>query len=647
MRRFFFASSLFPMPARGLSFSRYRGPIPAAPVAREKTTGDAQGPQSYAPAPSSTKLYDDIDSILQPLVKRKFPEDESPSSSSISEDGSALPSDRKTADCWIFKTKVVDKFGMDAHVEAIEKFEDLANVLPEQLEKHFLTYRRRFGLKVPTSVQKVTIPLVLQGRDVLCIAPTGSGKSVCYLVPTIAKTILDQKTAADSGNPLVVEQSDIESIVSAKMSRGEICKYCELDVSKAKVCPITGHLHKPPADLLPGAGVFDEENGKDDEHFGPAEPRIVILAPTSELVKQIHSVCMSFRCSLKVALLVRATTEADKQAQARLLKGSNIVISTPEPLIQALYKREVSFNKVQAIVFDEVDALLGVAYFDFVKIMLAKLPKHEKRPQRLLFGATLPPSMHEMIRDVMLLPSHRFVTGDTLDNQRIGTRNSNITHLVFMVSRAEKIDKLQWLYDTQRITANQRTIIFCNSRHNVDYVTRQLRARIGEPHQVRFVTMDSKMNAEDRDRAKKLFQSGVCTAMVCTDLMSRGIDFHGVVYVVHYEMPLDFEVFIHRSGRCGRHGLPGFCYSLYTPEDVRLAKPLVAFLRQTRQLVPAKLVEYSNSSFAEIFQNSLLHHPTKSFKRRNPEVNTPAHGRGIAKYPDFKHLLKSREGSPV
>jgi superfamily II DNA/RNA helicase len=457
------------------------------------------------------------------------------------------------------------------------------------------------------------------------------------------------REAAGGNDDSATTQRSIESAVSAKMARGEICKYCELAVSVAKICPITGHLHKPPADPLHGAGrPGGEEDGEDDRDcYGPAEPSIVVLVPTTELVVQVHAVCMAMRCSLKVATLIRATTEDEKKAQAKNIRRSDIVISTPEPVIQALYKREISLTKVQSIVLDEVDALLGIAYFDFIKIILARLPKNEKRSQRLLFGATLPPVVYEMIRDVMLLPSHRFVTGDVLVNERLGTRNSNITHLVFMVSRAEKLDKIQWLYDTQRIMPDQRTIIFCNSRHNVKYVARHLQARIGENQHIRVVTMDAHMSTEDRERAKKLFQSGMSTVMVCTDLMSRGIDFHGVVYVVNYEMPLDFEVFTHRSGRCGRHGLSGFCYSLYTPEDVRLAKPLVAFLRQTRQMVPAKLVEYANSSFVEIFKNSILHHPTKSFKRRNPEINTPAHGRGMAKYPDFKHLLQSREGSPI
>ena len=627
MRRFVYSSrrivKLFGF--RHLSVSKYRGPLPKLPP---DATSDAAQERQNA----------DIDSVLQPLERQQTAEPRV---------GEHAVSERKSADCWVFQTKVVDKFGMDAHVEPLPSFEALSGMLPEQLNKYFSLYRKRFGLKVPTSVQQVAFPLIFQGRDVLCIAPTGSGKSVCYLVPTIARALLDQiKTDDGSTGSVVVDQSDIEAVVSAKIARGEICKYCELEVGAAKVCPITGHLHKPPDDPLhftESAAASDDNTPRD----GPTAPVIVVLVPTSELALQVHQVCMSFRCTLKVAPLVRVKTEAERNEQKKLLKGCDVIIATPEPLIQAVYKRQVSLSKTQTIVLDEVDSLLGTASFEFIKIILARLPKHEKRPQRLLFGATLPPSMYEMIRDVMLLPSHRFITGDVLSDQRIGSRNSNITHLVFLVSRAEKIEKIRWLYDTQRITANQRTIIFCNSRHNVDYVTKKLKASIGESHQVRIVTMDSRTNAEDRERAKKLFQGGICTVMVCTDLMSRGIDFHGVMYVVHYEMPLDFEVWTHRSGRCGRHGLPGYCYSLFTPEDVRLAKPLVAHLRQTRQIVPAKLVEYSNSSFVDIFKNSLLHHPTKTFKRRNQEVHTPAHGRGVSKYPDYKHQLSNREAAPA
>lgn len=45
----------------------------------------------------------------------------------------------------------------------------------------------------PTLVQRRAIPLALDGRDVLCKAKTGSGKTAAYLLPVLA-AILKRKT---------------------------------------------------------------------------------------------------------------------------------------------------------------------------------------------------------------------------------------------------------------------------------------------------------------------------------------------------------------------------------------------------------------------------------------------------------------------
>lgn len=55
------------------------------------------------------------------------------------------------------------------------------------LEKDLLQGILRMGYKVPTPVQRKTLPIALAGMDVVCMARTGSGKSLCFLLPLIHK----------------------------------------------------------------------------------------------------------------------------------------------------------------------------------------------------------------------------------------------------------------------------------------------------------------------------------------------------------------------------------------------------------------------------------------------------------------------------
>lgn len=60
----------------------------------------------------------------------------------------------------------------------IKSFED-ANIRPLVLENVY-----KSGYKTPTPIQKHSIPIVLEGRDLMACAQTGSGKTVYKLHKT-------------------------------------------------------------------------------------------------------------------------------------------------------------------------------------------------------------------------------------------------------------------------------------------------------------------------------------------------------------------------------------------------------------------------------------------------------------------------------
>lgn len=51
----------------------------------------------------------------------------------------------------------------------------------------------KLGIDTPSPIQDQTIPLILEGRDVIGLAETGTGKTAAFLVPLIHKTNLEYK----------------------------------------------------------------------------------------------------------------------------------------------------------------------------------------------------------------------------------------------------------------------------------------------------------------------------------------------------------------------------------------------------------------------------------------------------------------------
>ena len=75
------------------------------------------------------------------------------------------------------------------------------------------------------------------------------------------------------------------------------------------------------------------------------------------------------------------------------------------------------------------------------------------------------------------------------------------------------------------------------------------------------------MLQSNRNRVFHDFRSGVCRNLVCSDLLTRGIDIQAVNVVINFDFPKNSETYLHRIGRSGRFGHLGLAINLVTYED--------------------------------------------------------------------------------
>ena len=534
---------------------------------------------------------------------------------------------------------------------------ELETTFPPQLRSAFQTFRGVHGLHQPTSTQIQAISAIVDGGDLLCVAPTASGKTLCFVLPILARLMAEDAALGNGG--LTGGDTVREGLADAAV-RDSVdpltCKYCGLDMTKAKVCPQTAAPHPPLSALLGGRATSAAavRNAVTGGRGAMASPRAVILCPTADLARQIHRLIVDLITTgtaaggpsdgggspvlaaegggprrVKAGLFFKWTDESEETFVRRSVHQCDILVGVAQQVFMGLETGRLLPGRVEVVVVDEVDDSFKLEKFEPLWKALqrmrcvgggggsgnghprSRLASPESRPQLILTGATLPDELHDFLRAKVLHADHRLITATKSLDSVTKKYSSNITHSVLLVSRDEKVTRIKQLYDDEIIGAAQRTIVFCNSKATVRWLCGELALALRR-HRVCIAHITSERTLYHRTAALKMFASGVATLLVSTDLCARGLDFDEaeVVHVVNYDMPVVWENFTHRAGRCGRRvGSRGYVHSLFTPDDVRIARPLVRILASTGQVVPAALQAYANQGFLECFARRMREHP--------------------------------------
>ncbi|CAO3694955.1 unnamed protein product [Rhizopus stolonifer] len=134
-----------------------------------------------------------------------------------------------------------------------------------------------------------------------------------------------------------------------------------------------------------------------------------------------------------------------------------------------------------------------------------------------------------------------------------------VTQYYAFVEEKQKVHCLNTLFSKLQIN---QSIIFCNSTNRVELLAK----KITELGYSCFYS-HARMLQSHRNRVFHDFRNGVCRNLVCSDLLTRGIDIQAVNVVINFDFPKNAETYLHRIGRSGRFGHLGLAINLITYED--------------------------------------------------------------------------------
>ncbi|XP_059620570.1 ATP-dependent RNA helicase p62 [Phlebotomus argentipes] len=308
-------------------------------------------------------------------------------------------------------------------------------------------------------------------------------------------------------------------------------------------------------------------------------PIALVLAPTRELAQQIQQVATEFGS----ASYVRNTCVfggAPRFSQARdLQRGCEIVIATPGRLIDFLESGKTNLRRCTYLVLDEADRMLDMGFEPQIRQIVSQI-----RPDRqvLMWSATWPKEVRRLAGDFL---------GKDYIQVNIGSlelsANHNIHQIIEICEEFEKEDKLkQILEQIHQNRSPGKTIIFVETKRKVEHITRVLRC-----FGLNVFCIHGDKSQNERDYVLREFRKGDCPILVATDVAARGLDVEGINFVINFDYPQNSEDYIHRIGRTGRSQATGTSFALFTKQNSKQARDLIAVLQEANQEVSPKLQE--------------------------------------------------------
>ena len=280
--------------------------------------------------------------------------------------------------------------------------------------------------------------------------------------------------------------------------------------------------------------------------------QLLVLAPTRELALQIAKDIKNYTKYLPNIKTVAVYGGSSITEQIRNLREKpQIIVGTPGRVIDLINRKALDFSQIHWLVLDEADEMLSMGFKEDLETILSETPETK---QTLLFSATMNKEVERISKNYLTNP-HRISVGS------INAVKKNIKHEYYVVNYRQKKEALKRLIDAN---PNQYSIIFCRTKMETQDVADFLMQNGYAAD-----ALHGDLSQAQRDTVMKKFRLKNIDILVATDVAARGLDVNSLTHVIHYSLPDDPEVFVHRSGRTGRAGKDGISMALIKPEETR------------------------------------------------------------------------------
>ncbi len=282
------------------------------------------------------------------------------------------------------------------------------------------------------------------------------------------------------------------------------------------------------------------------------DPRVLILAPTRELAKQVFFEAKWLTANMPITCQLIVGGENYNDQIKVLRRNPQIIVGTAGRIADHLDSKSFFINGLELLIFDEADRMLDLGFKEQL-LLINRFADHRKR-QTMMFSATLGRIEIDGLAQSLLKTPTKVVVGSATE------QHSEISQKIVFADNVEHKDQL--LVAALEQTEHNQAIIFAATREDTERLAKHL-----NENGLDAVALHAEMPQNARSNAMNAFAKGQHSQLVCTDVASRGLDLPRVGLVINFDLPKQAEEYIHRIGRTGRAGNIGQAFAFVGPRD--------------------------------------------------------------------------------
>jgi ATP-dependent RNA helicase DeaD len=273
---------------------------------------------------------------------------------------------------------------------------------------------------------------------------------------------------------------------------------------------------------------------------------VIVLTPTRELANQIYAEARTLTKNKKVfSTVVFGGMPINKQIDE--LKRAVIVIGTPGRVLDHLNRKTLNLNNTDIVILDEADRMCDMGFYkDITEI----IDSAKNRKQMLLFSATITKDVNQIERKYMKKP-------EIIKVQHL-VDPTKLLQEYYIIKSSEKISLLLHLLKTEK----KKSIVFCNTRDEVDLIYNNLKK-----HNLEVYKIHGGLEQNRRTNITKNYKENKTAILISTDVSARGIHIEDLEHIYNFDLPKENNQYIHRIGRTARAGKDGKAISLLSVRE--------------------------------------------------------------------------------